>query len=152
MFTAEEIDLISKALIKNELLNKSKQSDLYYSMRKSLKNNKQVKTELLVKLCLKLIRDKSTLNPINKDTYSEEFQQIINSYPGESYQDIMCKMKRNWHCARDNLKAQNELRYEYQQKVIELQEKVDTMNSQISSLESHIRILKKPDNADDIYN
>ncbi len=82
MFTAEEIDLISKALIKNELLNKSKQSDLYYSMRKSLKNNKQVKTELLVKLCLKLIRDKSTLNPINKDTYSEEFQQIINSYPG----------------------------------------------------------------------
>ena len=152
MFTAEEIDLISKALIKNELLNKSKQSDLYYSMRKSLKNNKQVKTELLVKLCLKLIRDKSTLNPINKDTYSEEFQQIINSYPGESYQDIMCKMKRNRHCARDNLKAQNELRYEYQQKVIELQEKVDNMNYQISSLESHIRILKKPDNADDIYN
>ncbi len=152
MFTAEEIDLISKALIKNELLNKSKQSDLYYSMRKSLKNNKQVKTELLVKLCLKLIRDKSTLNPINKDTYSEEFQQIINSYPGESYQDIMCKMKRHWHSARDNLKEQNQLRYEYQQKVIELQEKVDNMSSQISSLESHIRILKKPDNADDIYN
>ena len=151
MFTAEEIDIISKALIKNELLNKSKQSDLYYSMRKSLKNNKQVKTDLLVNLCLKLIKDKSTLNPINNDIYSEEFQQIINTYPGESYQEIMCKIKRAWHSARDNLKEQNQLRYEYQQKVIELQEKVSTMTSEIRSLEIHIDILKKPANSNDIY-
>ncbi len=149
MFTAEELDTLSKSLVSNELLKKG--SDTYYNFRKSMKNNKQPKTDMLAKLCLKLITQKTTLDPTLKSEYSEEFIEVMNSFPGQSYQDVIVIMKNNWINTRNNLKQQNELRYNYQQSNKELSDKVTELKQQISSLEVEINRLKNSDKTDDIY-
>lgn len=149
MFTAEELDTLSKSLVANELLKKG--SDTYYNFRKSMKNNKQPKTDMLAKLCLKLITQKTTLDPTLKSEYSEEFIEVMNSFPGQSYQDVIVIMKNNWINTRNNLKQQNELRYNYQQSNKELSDKVTELKQQISSLEVEINRLKNSDKTDDIY-
>ncbi len=149
MFTAEELDTLSKSLVSNELLKKG--SDTYYNFRKSMKNNKQPKTDMLAKLCLKLITQKTTLDPTLKSEYSEEFIEVMNSFPGQSYQDVIVIMKNNWINTRNNLKQQNELRYNYQQSNKELSDKVTELKQQISSLEVAISRLKNSDKTDDIY-
>ena len=149
MFTAEELDTLSKSLVSNELLKKG--SDTYYNFRKSMKNNKQPKTDMLAKLCLKLITQKTTLDPTLKSEYSEEFIEVMNSFPGQSYQDVIVIMKNNWINTRNNLKQQNELRYNYQQSNKELSDKVTELKQQISSLEVEISRLKNSDKTDDIY-
>tara|TARA_R100000808_G_C2073627_1_gene100139 strand:+ start:244 stop:696 length:453 start_codon:yes stop_codon:yes gene_type:complete len=149
MFTAEELDTLSKSLVANELLKKG--SDTYYNFRKSMKNNKQPKTDMLAKLCLKLITQKTTLDPTLKSEYSEEFIEVMNSFPGQSYKDVIVIMKNNWINTRDNLKQQNELRYNYQQSNKELSDKVTELKQQISSLEVAISRLKNSDKTENIY-
>lgn len=148
MFTAEELDILSKALVNNELLKKG--SDLYYNFRKSMKKNKQVKSDLIAKLCLKLIRDKTTLDPTLESEFDEEFIKIMNSFPGKSYKDIIVIMKDNWVAARENVRKTNLLRYEYQIDNKKLQETNYNLKLQISSLDNEIKRLRNP-TREDIY-
>ena len=145
MFTAEELDILSKSLVANELLKKG--SDPYYNFRKSIKNNKQSKTDILAKLCLKLITQKTTLDPTLKSEYSEEFITIMNSFPGKTYQDITVMMKNNWVGLREDLSKQNELRYEYQQSNDKLRKSITQLKLQICGLENEINRLKNTDNS-----
>ena len=95
MLTAEELDQLAGALLKYGLLTKttSKGREKYYNMRRALKQNKQTRDSLLAQLCLKLIADKTTLNPALTSRYSEQFVTIMNSYPGVTPEDacvVMC--------------------------------------------------------------
>lgn len=148
MFTAEELDILSSSLVKNELLKKG--SDLYYNFRKSMKKNKQSKTDILAKLCLKLITEKTTLDPTLKSDFMDEFITIMNSFPGKTYQDITVIMKNKWHAERENLREQNKLRYEYQQSNEELKKNISELRSQIFALENQISRMNNPTN-DKIY-
>tara|TARA_R100001244_G_scaffold107591_2_gene79715 strand:+ start:92 stop:841 length:750 start_codon:yes stop_codon:yes gene_type:complete len=76
-------DLIVDACVKYDLLPAKRKTqqvrDLVAGFRKKIKNNKQFNSQVMIDLCLSLIKDKSRLNDTIETNYAQEFKDIVNS-------------------------------------------------------------------------
>ena len=141
---ANEVDLICDALIDYKLIPRKrvtkKEIYTYGNMRKSLKNNKQNKTNIITRLLVCLIRDKTTLDPKLTQDHSEFFIKIMNSYPNRSVSEIVESEVHQRIMAGDSLKKAEKKRYDAEQEIERIRiEK----NLEIHNLNLNIQELKK---------
>ena len=118
---ANEVDLICDALIDYKLIPRKrvtkKEIYTYGNMRKSLKNNKQNKTNIITQLLVCLIRDKTTLDPKLTQDHTEFFIKIMNSYPNRSVSEIVESEVHQRIMAGDSLKKAEKKRYDAEQEL-----------------------------------
>ena len=141
---ANEVDLICDALIDYKLIPRKrvtkKEIYTYGNMRKSLKNNKQNKTNILTQLLVCLIRDKTTLDPKLTQDHSEFFIKIMNSYPNRTVSEIVESEVHQRIMAGDSLKKAEKKRYDAEQ---ELDRITKLKNKEIQDLNLNLQELKK---------
>lgn len=142
---ADQVNKLSNAMIKFNMIPSKrvsqKDKDFYSNMRRSFKNNKQTKTDMVLRLCLALIEDSNQINDETSE-YSKEFTDIYNSYEAESVQDLVVRLHQmNTEAEQNRSKVCQE---KYKEK-IEYERVISVKDDQISTLHARVRELELAD-------
>ena len=141
---SNEVDLICTALIDYKMIPRKrvtkKEKDTYSNMRRSMRDNKQNKTNILCKLALALIKEQTNLNPKLTQDYSSFFIEIMNSYPNRNVSEIVEMEVHKSQLVSQSLKKAERRRYDAEQEKDRI---TKLKNKEIQDLNLNIQELRK---------
>tara|TARA_B100000768_G_C11262005_1_gene369233 strand:- start:53 stop:811 length:759 start_codon:yes stop_codon:yes gene_type:complete len=138
---ATEVNKLCEAMIKFNMIPSKrvsqKDKDFYSNMRRSLKNNKQTKTDMILRLCMSLINDSNQINDETSE-HSKEFTDIYNCYEADSVEDLVVRLHQINRESEENRSKVCEEKYKEK---IEYETVISMKNEEILKLNSRVREL-----------